>query len=639
MSPYLPNDHSLCGAAGLCLTLVLFLLLGTVCVARGEAPETKLLAGWGAACLVLTLWGVASPVDLRWPLGGLAVAGLAALVVPSWRAGLGELGGVGRIAMVALPLGLVMLPVMPSEIDTWLNLLPNAAYLFDFGMLPTSARPPSYSFLPVAPYNTQFAAFAASVASGGFRDGVMGLFNLALLAAAALCLARAVGRGADRSAAVPPWWACAAGLLIAIPLNPGFVPRVFLSPYGEAPLAVTVLFAVWLGANVLEDLRVAAWPRGLAALALVLVAMVNIKQSGLGLVLPIGLTMLGLGMADKAIPNRRALVATGLALLPAVVLYGVWREFATSAFPEGELKLLPFAQWNWTLLPGIAAAMFHVMFQKAAYFVPEGAVLVLAAMRLRRARAEGSWPRETLLLAMTGGTILGFTAFLVFTYIAHFPPNWALEAHSYFRYASQLSLAVMLCVVLAVRPYVIAWLASVGGLGRVRLAAVPVVAVIVMPFLGVGMLRFDLETPQPEIRRIARDAAPHIEPGARIALLLPDDLDDADASMLRGVLMFTPPRRRALDLRIENKADAATLAALAADGVRLALVTCAPAPLADVPAGRAALLTYADGAWHTIETTALPPDLSRQRFAAMLQRGPLCAARKPDVQSAARTTP
>jgi hypothetical protein len=197
----------------------------------------------------------------------------------------------------------------------------------------------------------------------------------------------------------------------------------------------------------------------------------------------------------------------------------------------------------------------------------------------------------------------------------------------------------MLCLILAARPFLAARLAAVAGSRQRRLAAIPVAAAIVMPILGVGMLRFDLETPQPEIRRIARDAAPHIEPGARIALLLPDDLDDADASMLRGVLMFTPPRRRALDLRIENTADAATLASLAADGFRLALVTCTPTPLADVPAGRAALLSNTDGAWHSVETTALPPGLAQRRFAAMLQRGPLCAARKPAALSAARTTP
>ena len=81
-----------------------------------------------------------------------------------------------------------MLSVWPSQIDTWLNLLPNAAYLFDHDRLPTAPLPPSYSFLPVAPYNTQFADYLASLASGGFADGAMGLFNAACSAPPACCL-------------------------------------------------------------------------------------------------------------------------------------------------------------------------------------------------------------------------------------------------------------------------------------------------------------------------------------------------------------------------------------------------------------------------------------------------------------------
>ena len=83
-----------------------------------------------------------------------------------------------------------MLPAWPSQVDTWLNLLPNAAYLFDHDMLPRQDRPPSWSFIPVAPYNTQFVAYAASVVAGRLIPNAMALFNLALLAAAGLLLAR-----------------------------------------------------------------------------------------------------------------------------------------------------------------------------------------------------------------------------------------------------------------------------------------------------------------------------------------------------------------------------------------------------------------------------------------------------------------
>ena len=69
-------------------------------------------------------------------------------------------------------------------------------------MLPTANGPPSYSFLPVAPYNSQFAAYIASLASDSFADSAMSFLNIALLCAAGLLFARVVAaRNAPR---VPP---------------------------------------------------------------------------------------------------------------------------------------------------------------------------------------------------------------------------------------------------------------------------------------------------------------------------------------------------------------------------------------------------------------------------------------------------
>ena len=280
--------------------------------------------------------------------------------------------------LLTAPFWLLMLSVWPSQIDTWLNLLPNAAYLFDHDRLPTAQLPPSYSFLPVAPYNTQFADYLASLASGGLADGAMGLFNAALLCAAALLLARALAGTAEGT---PPWWACAVGLLLVGPLNPGFVPRFFISPYGEAPLAVTALFAVWLAAEFLGDLaRGIAWPRSLAPLALVLAALVNTKQSGIGLLVPIGVTMLVLARADPAITARRALPAIAATLAPSMALYLLWRAFVlNSGFAAGELKPLAFADWNIALLPQIVVALLVAMFRKATFFLFVAALLALAA--------------------------------------------------------------------------------------------------------------------------------------------------------------------------------------------------------------------------------------------------------------------
>ncbi len=629
MSAYLPSPHNLLGAAGLALTLALFLVLGAAAAPRREQPEIALVAGWGLTCVVLTAWGTIASAPLLIPLTAVAVAGLACLALPSCRQRIGSPRGAGRLLLLTLPMWLVMLPLRPSQIDTWLNLLPNAGYLFDHDMFPTALRPPSYSFLPVAPYNTQFAAYIASVASGGFADGAMALFSIALQCAAALLLARAVA-GRDGT---PPWWACAAGLLLTVPLNPGFVPRVSFASYGEAPLAVTTLFAVWLSVDLIEELALdTATPRSAPALGLVLAALVNIKQSGIGLLLPIGATLLALVLAHPRIRRGRGVVIVLATLAPGLGLYLLWRVFVLrSGFAAGELEPLPFASWNLLLLPQIFAAIARAIFEKATFFLCLAAVLLAWLPAFRRDR----WNRESLLLGMIVGVTLLFNGFLVFTYIAHFPPEMAAQAHSYFRYATQLSLLVMLGLTVALRPVVAGFLARQQRFaGCAGIAAM--VVIVVLPVALVRSLRFDLEPPQPTLwhlgHRAARDIAPADEapgggvPGVRLALLVPGDTDDSVGSMLRGVLLFTPPRRPGLDIRTETKADAPTLAALAAASYRLALITCTPSGLDGIPPDVAAMLQYDDKGWRVIETWPYPDRLQHAHFAALLARGPVCAA-------------
>lgn len=658
MSAYLPSPHNLLGAAGLALALMLFVVLGAAASARREQPEIALVAGWGLVCLVLTTWGVITSAPLRIPLAVLAVTGVACLARPACRQRIGSLRGAGRLLLLSLPMWLVMLPLRPSQIDTWLNLLPNAAYLFDFDMFPTALRPPSYSFLPVAPYNTQFAAYIASVASsgapvasGGFADGAMALFSVALQCAAALLLARVVA-GRDGT---PPWWACAAGLLLAVPLNPGFVPRVSFASYGEAPLAVTSLFAVWLSVALIEELahdtatprsapglaHDAARPRSAPALALVLAALVNIKQSGIGLLLPIGATLLALVLTHPRIRRGRGVGTVLATLVPGLVLYLLWRVFVvTSGFVAGELEPLPFAAWNFPLLPQIFASIARAIFEKATFFLCLAAVLIAWVPAFRRDR----WSRESLLLGMIAGVTVLFNGFLVFTYIAHFPPGMAAQAHSYFRYSTQLSLLVMLGLAVALRPAVARWVVRQERLaGRAGVAAIAVI--LVLPVALVRPLRFDLESPQPTLWQLGHQAARDISPedrapagqapdgGApsrRLALLVPGDTDDAVGSMLRGVLMFTPPRRRGLDIRTETKADAPTLDALAAAGYRLALVTCTPSGLDGIPTHVAAMLRFGDGGWRVLDAWPYPDWLTHTHFAALLAREPLCATGSPN---------
>jgi hypothetical protein len=620
MSGYLPTPHDLAGAAGLVVVLSLLLVLGACATVRRTWPEFQIAAGWGVTCIALTVWGIFTV----WPMWvpAAVLGGIAALVLfrREWRGRIGNAGGLWRVAILSLPLWLVMIPSEPSQIDTWLNLLPNAAYLFDHHFLPAASRPESYSFLPVAPYSTQFVAYLASLASGSLAGNAMALFNIALLCLSGLLLARVLA--GPSPAAMPPWWACATGLLLAVPLNPGFVPEVFFSAYGEASLAVTTMFAVWLSAEVLTDLaKGKARPQATVSLALVLTALVNIKQSGVGLLLPILVTMLVLALMHPAIPRRRGLVAVATAGAPALALYLLWRWYAVSSFTAGELEPLPLSAWNFDLLPQILLAMAVTVIQKATFFV----FLAVSLGGCIWCMGRAPWTRNGMLGGMIIGVTVLFNFFLLFTYIAHFPPPMAIRAHSYFRYSSQLSLAAMLGLVVIFRPAAVAFLTR-RCRALPRLTWAPVLLILVLPVAAFPMLRFDLDAPQPVLRRIGHLATAYIEPGSKLALLVNGDVYDSVGSMLRGVLMFTPPRRPGLQIRTETTADAATLRKLAADGYHTALVTCTPAPLGGAPPGVAALLRDSADGWHPIAIWHYPAELKTKRFAAMLSRKPFCAA-------------
>ena len=197
MELLIPSGGELAGWAGVLAATLLFIGLGRLVTAGRAAPETALLAGWGGACLLLTVWGVATSASLLFPAALVVLLGLVgcllpglALRAPHWR-------GMGRILVVSLPLLAVMASARPSLPDTFLNLLPNAAYLWDHGVFPADDRVPSHSLLPGAPYNMQLAAFIVSEITRRLALNAMIGFNIVLQLALALLLARLVAGSED----------------------------------------------------------------------------------------------------------------------------------------------------------------------------------------------------------------------------------------------------------------------------------------------------------------------------------------------------------------------------------------------------------------------------------------------------------
>lgn len=587
------------GVAQIAVAFVAMTLVGRLILTGRFGMGVQALAGWGALCLLLTLWGVLTPFSLRIPAAGFLAAALAALVLTRgqpWREDLLE---IGRLLLLALPLLAVLAPMEPSQLDVFALILPNSAYLYDHAVFPTALGPKAYSDSPVAPYSTELAPFLGSLAGGGFSPAAMAQFTVWLHLPAALMLGRALS-GSQR----PSWGMAAFGLLLATAVNPGFVPRVSFAGYGEAPLAITLMAALWLGAQRMADGRDA---RLLIALMLVLAALVNVKQQGIGLFLSLGgagvLTSLTLPRHERG-PVLRDLV---LAALPALLLYLAWRAHVTLRFPDGEQITYMERAWKDARLSQILRDMAWVAGNKGFQF---GLFALVLGLALRPLAALAATTR--IMLRLTALTMVFFNLFLIATYLLHFG-----KEHSYFRYNTQLSLAALLALVLAARDM------SRGrqpppALVRRLLAGFAIALMLGAPVAAEILLRFDRDQPQPQLRFLARNLASEIASDARIALILPRD-NSTSGMALESLLRNTHPRRPALTVAHIHTPNERTLADMAAKGFGLALVSCtdSAAPMGlgpDLPARSALLLRLENGAWRPVRSWAYPATGKRGKW-------------------------
>ncbi len=618
MELLIPSWGELAGWGGVLAATLLFIGIGRLVTAGRAAPETALVAGWGGTCLLLTLWGVATSASLLFPAAFVVLLGLVGCLLPrlaprapAWR-------GMGRILVTSLPLLAVMASARPSLPDTFLNLLPNAAYLYDHGVFPADDRAPSHSLLPGAPYNMQLAAFLVSEIVRRLALNAMIGFNIVLQLGLALLLARLVAGTEDDDTTVPSWSAVALGLLLATLLNPGFVPRYHFSAYSEASVGVATGLAGWFAARALTRLGAGRDAAGdLILLALTLAALVNIKQDSVALALGLVAASLALALLQPPRLRGRAVAALLLAATPAAALYLAWRWYVLGHFAVGELKLLPVDQWRFGLVPPILRSIAGVMAQKAYFFLAAAAALAGLGWRWRRR----GFDRTTALAALFAGVAVVYNAALFFTYIAHFGGEIGASAHSYFRYNTHLAPLLMLTLVLLARDVAVPRGWALNRAGRAAaMAAAAASPVIFFPFL-----RFDLDAPQQRAWLLAAWTSPVLDRDRRLALLLPGD-NQSLATMLEALIRFTPPRHFDAELRVVTQLAPATLEALAAENYRFALLSCAPPGFAGVPPAHAALLERADGRWHALSVRAYPAAHLPVRRLDDVAHAPVCLA-------------
>ncbi|HEY3919852.1 MAG TPA: hypothetical protein VGL83_18825 [Stellaceae bacterium] len=610
----LPSWPDLAAWAGVILASLAMTGIGRLATGARSAPESALIAGWGASVLVLTAWGLVTAASLRVPAALLLALGLIALLAPRWWLKREDWRALGRVAVLALPLLAIMASARPSLPDTWLNLLPNAAYLYDHGFFPADARPPAHSFIAGAPYNMQLASYMAGLLLADFPASAMIDLNLVLLLAGGLLLARLM-TGNDTAA--PRWPVAALGLLLAIPLNPGFDPRYHLSAYSETSVMVVLAFAGWHGARALDR---AAGGRDagtdLRLLALILAALVNIKQESVALAFGVVVSLLVVAALTRG-RRRETVVAILLAALPALLLYLGWRWYVLGHFALGELKGLPFAQWHILDLPQILLNMLRAIGERIVFFAILAVALVAAAGRLIRRELDLG---TRLALALLGTALL-YNAALLAAYVAHFEGRMGIEAHSYYRYNTHLGLLLMAALVMLTRGW--RW-SDFGGRWRRAVPALLVLLALLVPLPFLHMLRFDLEVPNLRAYLLAQEAALRIGGDDKLLLILPGDNGTLPPT-IEGVLRYLPPRRRDVDFTVARD----LAAGLAMTGYAHALLSCAPQAVDGVPAGEGALLARQDDRWHAEAVWSYAPPPRHARWSQVLAPAPLCLGPPP----------
>ncbi len=615
----IPTPADLVDLAAVWAAGLVLLLWGRVLTVGRGPIEVQTIAGWGGLAIVLTLWGVFRTEPLWWPTAAIAAVALATLLIPPLALRREEGTALLRIMVLALPIWAIMLTARPSQPDTYLNLLPNAAYLWDHGQLPADARPPSYSFLPGAPYNMQFWAYLAGAALPELPPSAMVHINVLLHLLMGLLLARVVQSLGREGAAAPGWGACGFGLLLATGLNPGFVPRIYFAEYSEASVATCLAIAGWLAAQSLGAIAERR-PTGhrLWALALVLAALVNIKQESVAFIAGLALTITALGLFDRRIGLWRGLVRFLPAFLPAGALYVIWRWWVLNAFAGGELKLLPFDQWHWELLPQILTRMGAIVIEKGVFFAFILLALGLMVVRIRRKGLD----LPGRLLALLIGTSVLYNAFLLSTYVALFAPEMSADAHSFFRYNTHLSMLLVLALttlarsVFEERGWQPSWV-------KRRLAAGAFVLLsLSVPVAFAKRLRFDLVMPQPLVRALGHDLGTLLKPDEKLALVLPEE-NNSVRLMLESVMRYEAPRLPRVQLAVFKSLDDRTLSTLEGQGITKAFVSCSPQGVASLPARRALLLVRSSQGWKTTAVWRYP-EPAGSRWTPMLSASALC---------------
>jgi len=122
-----------------------------------------------------------------------------------------------------------------------------------------------------------------------------------------------------------------------------------------------------------------------------------------------------------------------LALIPAAILYLIWRHYVNIHLPGREFGFLPVEQWRLSGMPAILEAVWDVVRKKGGHFALLIGLTIAGVICLFW--RPSPWGRLALI---TATVFVGYTSFLIFTYVAIFTSDEAFRAASFWRYSTHV---------------------------------------------------------------------------------------------------------------------------------------------------------------------------------------------------------
>ena len=463
--------------------------LGGAISGVGRMRALDPLVGWAWVGFVFTAAGVflAIPFTYLAVVTAVIAAGAGFWV---WRRDGGVVPGVFlRMLVLTIPLLILVSAMRASQWDEFSDWMIIPRYMLETDAFPSKDNSYPNAVYTGYPYSWHFVTYLASRIAGGLLENAGALVNVFLLLMFGLVVIQLISRGAERPELMERsgWFAASLGAAAMLLTNPTFSQKIVLTSYAETASAVATGAGVVLGWLICEALvdnerrtaRRYAWQMG-AVLAL----LINLKQATMVLVVLIVLAILFMAIRDRRIPVVMFVKLLPQIVLPAVILYLVWRYHVLNELVAREIVIRPFDDWYIDLIPHILMKMGVALAKKGYYL---SLLIIAVGFGLRGFfRAAGPVDRFAAICAMV---ILGYNTFLLFAYVTTFGKFDALRVASFWRY--NMHLGPML-IAFSAYGAAIVWRRHLAARWNWQRAQwLPIVLLLAAPFVFAKKIRFD----------------------------------------------------------------------------------------------------------------------------------------------------